>query len=368
MNDSIFVPNYNISLNTTSALEDIERQLWLVERVLLMPKHEAWMRREVQVKRASATTQIEGANLDEEAVSNLLKTARTGRLTEDEQANVNALEAYKFIDYLSDQPDIPIDELVVRQLNRYFLDGAVETLTPGVYRKGLNTVGEFTPPDQGDVPSLMRSFALWLREDNDAMHPIVKAGIAHIHMVTIHPFWDGNGRTARGLATLILQRSPFSFRKLLSLESYLHGVRDQYFNTIEWALGTVFEDEYDASSWLEFFALSLRNHIYEFQAGLTDWHRKMQEVYIAAAEKGWSQRQADGYVFAFQNGRITRSDYMEITGVSPVTASRDLARLVVEGALNADGKTRARIYYPVLAGEEPANEPEAEQLHLLVDG
>ena len=196
MNDSIFVPNYNISLNTTSALEDIERQLWLVERVLLMPKHEAWMRREVQVKRASATTQIEGANLDEEAVSNLLKTARTGRLTEDEQANVNALEAYKFIDYLSDQPDIPIDELVVRQLNRYFLDGAVETLTPGVYRKGLNTVGEFTPPDQGDVPSLMRSFALWLREDNDAMHPIVKAGIAHIHMVTIHPFW-GRERTNR---------------------------------------------------------------------------------------------------------------------------------------------------------------------------
>jgi len=161
MNDDIFAPQFSITPVIQTALDDIERQKWLIDNMLLMPKHEAWIRREIQVKRASGTTRIEGASLDEAAVSKLVNRSAGGRLTEDEQANVNALEAYEFIDFLSDQLDIPIDELVIRQLNRHFMRGASEALTPGVYRKGQNSVGNFSSPDQGDVPAQMRSFALW---------------------------------------------------------------------------------------------------------------------------------------------------------------------------------------------------------------
>ena len=206
------------------------------------------MLREVQVKRAVATTRIEGATLDEKAVGELVGRGFVGRYTEDQQANINALEAYEFIDYLSDQQDIPIDELVIRELNRKFMHGSSDTLTPGVYRKGQNTtVGSFSPPDQGAIPNLMRSFALWLWEEDD-IDPVLKAGIAHIHLVVLHPFWDGNGRTARGLSTLVLQRSLYGFRKLISLESHLSGVRDFYFTAIERALVVRFTLEYDATS------------------------------------------------------------------------------------------------------------------------
>ena len=228
-------------------------------------------------------------------------------------------------------------------------------------------MGNYTPPDQGDVPGLMRSFALWLRQNADEVHPVARAGIAHIHSIAIHPFWDGNGRTSRALATLILQRSPFGFRKLLSLESYLFGDRDSYFAAIERTLGTSFSQEYDATTWLEFFALALRQHVSEFVAGLTDWHRQMQEVYRIAAEKGWAQRQADGFAFAHQAGKITRPEYIEITGVSPVTASRDLAQLVGIGVLIPEGKTRSRVYYPVALGKAPAGGPPEEQLPLQVE-
>jgi Fic family protein len=367
MNDSIFVPNYTITPTISSALESIDRQRWLIDNMLLMPKHEAWIRREVQVKRASGTTQIEGANLDEAAVTKLINRSSRGRLTEDEQANINALDAYRFIDYLSDQRDIPIDELVIRQLNRYFINGALETLTPGAYRKGQNKVGNFTPPDQGDVPALMRSFALWLRQEDDEIHPVIKAGIAHIHLIAIHPFWDGNGRTARGLSTLILQRSQYGFRKLLSLELNMSQNRDSYFTAIERTLSTSFSLEYNATPWLEFFTLMLGWYVAEFVAALTDWHRWLQVGYTLAATEGLKQRQAEACVYARQAGQITRSDYMEIAGVSAATASRDLAELVKAGWLITEGKTRSRIYRLAHLESKPQRKPAEEQLPLLPD-
>lgn len=363
MNDSIFSAQYTTTPTMDFYLKDLDRQKWLIDNLLLMPKHEVWIRREVQVKRAAGTTLIEGASLDEDAVRDLTNLGAGAKLTEDEQANVNALEAYEFIDFLSDQPDIPIDELVIRQLNRYFMNGAAETLTPGAYRKGPNRVGEFITPDQGDVPPLMRAFALWLREDDEDLHPVIKAGLAHIHLVAIHPFGDGNGRTARGLAALILQRSTFGFRKLLSLESHLFDIRDDYFSAIEQTLGKEFSLDYDTSRWLEFFIVTMNAHVGKLTAGLTDWHRMMRDAHQIFAQKGWQERQADAFAFALQVGKIRRSDYIQITGVSPVTASRDLAELVKGGVLIAEGKTRRRIYRPVLSLTE-AKIPE-QQMPLI---
>jgi Fic family protein len=364
MNDSIFTPKFDNTQKISITLKDIDRDRWLIDKQLLMPKHEAWLRREIKVRRAAGTTQIEGANLDEAAVNKLADRALGGRYTKDEQANINALDAYEFIDYLSDQQDIAIDELVIRELNRKFLRGSAETLTPGAYRKGQNLVGNFTPPDQGDVPGLMRSFALWLREE-DEIHPVLKAGIAHIHLVAIHPFWDGNGRTARGLSTLILQRSLFGFRKLLALESHLFAIRDSYFTAIERALGTRFDLNYDATSWLEFFTLSLSAEAKRLVTKLTDWHRDMEDIYRISENDGWIRRQADGLMFAFHTGQITRSDYIEITGVSPVTASRDLAAMVKAGLLIPEGKTRTRIYRLNPKFSETQSKSPDEQLPLL---
>ena len=365
MNDSIFRPNYTITPTIEFNLDGIDRNRWLIDSMLLMPKHEVWLHREVRVSRSASTTRIEGAELDEMAVSQLAKQALRRPANDDERDNVNALQAYEFIDFLSDQADIPVDELVVRQLNRYFIAGATELLTPGVYRKGPNTVGDFQPPDQGDVPALMRSFALWLRNDEDALHPVIKAGLAHLHLVAIHPFWDGNGRTARGLQTLLLQRSTFGFRKLMSLESVLLGLKDDYFTSIQLSMGIKFTEDYDATSWLEFSTMVVNICSDSLVARFTDWHRMMQEAHRVWERKGWSQRQADAYAFAWQAGQITRSDYIDITGVSPVTASRDLAQLVDAGVMIPEGKTRRRIYRPVPLGSEHKIEPPPEQLPLL---
>jgi DeoR/GlpR family transcriptional regulator of sugar metabolism len=72
----------------------------------------------------------------------------------------------------------------------------------------------------------------------------------------------------------------------------------------------------------------------------------MQDLYAEMEEIGAPPRMADAMAFVAQAGSITRGDYMDITGVSPMTASRDLAWLVKEGSLVAEGKTRSRVYRP----------------------
>ena len=365
MNDSIFQPNYTITPTIEFRLANIERNSWLIENLLLMPKHEAWLSREVRVGRAVGTTRIEGAELDEQAVARLESQSVNRSGNSDEQDNINALQAYDFIDYLSDQRDIPVDELVIRQLNRHFIATAIPLLTPGAYRKGANAVGEYQPPDQGDVPEVMRSFALWLRNDEDEINPLLKAGIAHLHLVAIHPFWDGNGRTARGLETLMLQRTEFGFKKLLNTEIGLFNIKDDYFEAIRRSLGKVFSRDHDFTEWLEFITAILEGESSILVKNITDWHRMMEDVRKSGEEVGLIPRQVDGYAFAVRTGQIIRGQYLEITSVSPVTASRDLADLVQKGLLTTEGKTRSRVYRPVSLEDFRKIATQAGQLPLL---
>ena len=367
MNDSIFQPNYTITPEIKYRLDNIDRNRWLIDNMLLMPKHQAWLHREVRVSRAVGTTRIEGAKLGEEEVARLESQAISRSDVADEQENINALQAYEFIDFISDQPDIPIDELVIRQINRHFIANAAAPLTPGVYRKGHNSIGSFQPPDQGDVPALMRSFALWLRKDDDELNPVLKAGIAHLHLVAIHPFWDGNGRTSRGLETLMLQRSAFGFKKLLTAEVGLSTIRDQYFEALRKTLGPQLELNYDATHWLEFSTMMVEIESARLVAKMTDWHRMMESMYESGSRAGLSTRQMDGQMFALQSGKITRGDYLEIAGVSAATASRDLAEMVAKGLLTMEGKTRSRVYRPVPFEERKEPTVPSEQLPLISD-
>ncbi len=364
MTDTIFQPRFDQS-QVENVLRGISNNAWLVERMLLMPKHELWLKRDVQIARAAATTQIEGSSLSEAEVSDLVNANQGGKLTPDEQANLNAIAAYDFVDYLSGQDDIPIDELVIRELNRQFLLGSSEALTPGVYRRGQNRVGaRYDPPDQGDVPALMKDFVVWLNAD-DEIDAVIRAALAHLHFVAIHPFWDGNGRTGRAIATLVLQRAErYSFRKLLSLEQFLAQTRDEYFTALERSLGRAFSSDYDAMPFVEFFVAALMAHSIQLTQRLTDWHRSLEQVHAAAGSMDINHRQVDALAYALRSGRLTRSDYLEINRTSPVTASRDLADLVAKGWLEAEGRTRGRVYR-IVDRKQAATAGPSEQPRLL---
>ena len=116
-------------------------------------------------------------------------------------------------------------------------------------------------------------------------------------------------------------------------------------SAIERTLGDSFAPDYDASSWLEFFARSLLAEGMRITDQLTRWHQTVAVLYAAMEPLNVNHRQTDGMALAVRAGKLTRAEYMEMTGASPLTASRDLARLVDLGVLIPRGKTRGRVYF-----------------------
>lgn len=258
-----------------------------------------------------------------------------------------------------------MDELVIRKLNRDFISNASDTVSPGVYRNGSNSVGDFRTPDKEDVPGLMRPFAMWLKEDG-GVHSVLEARIVHLHLFAIYPFWDCNGRTDRGLETLLLQPSPSGFRKLISTESVFLLLENDYLSVISKALGQEFSLVDDATPWLEFPTMVQKTGSDDRVARTTGWHSAMRQVHDTWATSGWPQRHVDDYAFAMRTCQMTWSDYMENTELSPATASWDLNDLVDVGVFRVEGRTRSRVYYPLDLEAVTTGGTPQEQLPLLV--
>lgn len=123
---------------------------------------------------------------------------------------INHAHAIDFVETLAQQ-DEPITESVIRQIHALVLR-TIDDDNAGSYRRAnvRITGSDFVPPDVSTVPSLMYDFARWLGSDETrAMHAIEFSARAHFKFVNIHPFIDGNGRTARVLMNLILIRAGF---------------------------------------------------------------------------------------------------------------------------------------------------------------
>ena len=114
-------------------------------------------------------------------------------------------EAFDYMYDIAGSDDLRITEETICNLHRLFYLKLDEE-NAGSYRKGqvIITGSEYVPPSADDVPAMMKDFIKSLDEKEDEMHPVVLAAFAHRRFVDIHPFVDGNGRTARLLMNLIL--------------------------------------------------------------------------------------------------------------------------------------------------------------------
>jgi Fic family protein len=363
---NMFKPNFSgNNENLLWNLDEIDRVKFRIERLLIMPKHEQWLRREAFMRTAYSSTMIENRNITEDEMEKAAKPTGATQIPKERADVANYAASLSFVDFLS-KDEIVIDEAVIRQIHWLLMKGIHDIrLQPGNYRTEPNWIEDqgvrvYEPPFHVDLPILMREFSLWLRE-NGSLNPVLKAGIAHAHLIAIHPFVDGNGRTARLLATLLLQRNGYGFRNLLSLDAYYQRNRDSYLNALKQSIGERFTADYDVTSWLEFFTLSILVQAGSLETKLTDWRMWADEVHKSWAPRGLSDRQIDGLIYAVNVGSIARRDYMEIADVSPLTATRDLSYLAQKGFLMPKGAGRNRRYYSVLTKGEAKEEQEQPQ-------
>ncbi|MFE9582793.1 Fic family protein [Nocardia sp. NPDC006044] len=245
------------------------------------------------------------------------------------------------------QSAAPVDESTIRALH-FMLLGHDLAKSPGQYRTGPIYVREDTSgdtvyegPGSALVPGLMAELAEALESDTD---PIVAGAMAHLNLVMIHPFRDGNGRMARALQTLVVSRGGIAEPTFCSIEEWLGVNTDDYYRILAATGAGAWSPERDAGLWLKF---NLRAHDIQAQTVEGRMHR---------TERAWSrldelvgthklpERSVDILYDALIGFRIRRHGYLTRAQIDERTASRDLKALTDLGLLAARGETRGRHY------------------------
>ncbi|WP_371591733.1 Fic family protein [Streptomyces virginiae] len=205
----------------------------------------------------------------------------------------------------------------------------------------------YTAPNEDDVPILMQEFVQWLNEgDLDA--PVhVRASMAHLNLVKIHPWKDGNGRMSRALSTLVFSREDLMPPEFSSIEEWLGRTR----NTLAYydVLAQTGEDRWspaaDARGWIKF---CLRAHHMQAQTAKRRFDRS-NRAWIAltndvASTPGFDERMVFALFTAFNGTPVLRTVYQQDAEITRQTAIRDVRKLVDADWLVSHGETKGRFY------------------------
>jgi Fic family protein len=213
-------------------------------------------------------------------------------------------------------------------------DGPMQVVSGPVGRERVHYVA----PPAVRLDAEMSTFLEWLNADDD-IDPVLKAGVAHLWFVTVHPFDDGNGRVARAVADMMLARSERSAQRFYSMSAQLRAERDAYYDRLEAAQS----DTTDVTDWLEWFLDSLFRAIDGAQDTLAPVLMKAR-FWDHVATEPLNERQIkvlnrllDGF-----DGKLTSSKWASLAKCSQDTAYRDIVDLVKRGVLvrgNAGGRS-----------------------------
>lgn len=279
-------------------------------------------------------------------------------LTADERTRL-ALGGYRdamtYVLQLADEPDFRYATQTLKSLHFMMLKHDL-TKRPGLWRTGTAFVrddedGEvvYEGADIDLVPGLVEGLIDRLNAD-EGTPPLIRAGMAHLNLVMIHPFRDGNGRMARCLQSLVIAREGTLYPPFMSIEEYLGRKTEAYYRVLADVGGGSYQPENDARPWIRFVLTAHWRQANQMHKRVVTMERLWGEIeqlverrglqprtVVAAADAAWGLRVRNATYRAYYD----ESDEVEITDN---TASRDLRSLVEAGLLVPHGEKRGRYY------------------------
>ncbi|MGH8931504.1 MAG: Fic family protein [Egibacteraceae bacterium] len=266
-----------------------------------------------------------------------------------------AIQGYRAaMDYvlqLSRDPDFRYEASLVRSLHFLMLRHE-RSKSPGMYRQGTVYVTDqsktilYEGPDAAEVPALVDELVAALDTDRVAVHAVIRGAMAHLNLVMIHPFRDGNGRLPRVLQSLVLAREQILVPEFASIEEYLGSHTPEYYAVLAEVGGGRWQPERDARAWVRFCLTAHLRQATAVLQRLEDAEHLWLRVEDLVTRQGLPARAVGPLVFASQGHRLRNGIYRSLVeqDITEATATRDLARLVAAGLLEAVGEKRARRY------------------------
>jgi|LGOV01.1.fsa_nt_gb Fic family protein len=206
----------------------------------------------------------------------------------------------------------------------------------------------FIAPPSKVVKNMMEEFLEQL-ESNDKTNPIIKAAIAHLHFVLVHPFDDGNGRITRAITDYILSKTTLINANFYSIASSIYKNRKEYYDVLDL---TCKAKNLDISAWIDWFVKVFHNSILDTLLKVESikikakFWEKATNIKLNQRQKKVLQKMLLCLPDKFEGGmRVNK--YMNITKATRLTSSRDLTDLVQKGIMKSFGSGRG-VYYELI--------------------
>jgi len=296
---AMFDPKFVITSKIASALMRIEAARQSIVDLPMTTRLQARLRETARLLSTHYSTQIEGNRLTlDEATRVIQKDEHFPGRQRDEQEVLGYYRALDELEKLAAKKS-KITEKTVQTLHALVMGGRRGKAKPTPYRGGQNVIKDsrsgamvYLPPEAKDVSLLMADLMEWLEENKKSGLPCpIRAAIAHYQFATIHPYYDGNGRTARLLATLILYVGGYDLKGFYSLEEYYARDLPSYYNALvvgqshNYYMGRA---EADITGWVEYFIVGMaesfesvqRRAKKEARAGKTDQSQILRQLDI----------------------------------------------------------------------------------------
>jgi Fic family protein len=308
------------------------------------------LRRLAAAEATVGSTSIEGYGASIEDTVEILAGRHPAKPGEETQRIIAAYgQAMDRVAALADDPHFHWSSQTILELHFLVCHPQPEA-SPGRLREGPVMVTRglgrdpYRAPSSNDIRTLLDELATWLEAGDLPRHPVVRAAMAHLNIVSIHPFRDGNGRVARVVQSLVLAKEGLLRPELVSIEPYLGRHTREYYSVLEKVQGPAFDPQRDASPWVEF---CIEAHVFEATE-----RRRWLEVAFArhefcdqlASEHAYPQRLVAVLDQALLGLPVTNADHRREARIASPTAVQDLQRLRRDGWLDQVGGGRSVRY------------------------
>jgi Fic family protein len=324
-----FAPAFVITPAIAKGLMRLEAVKHAMIALPITPRVLASLRNTARLFSTHYSTMIEGNRLTHEQVAGVIAGERSFPGRERDRDEVKGYyAALDEVERLVKRQEKMV-EATVQRLHALVMGGGKTRVKPTPYRDGQNIIRDsaskgivYLPPEARDVPKLMKQLLEWLNRNDELPAPL-KAGIAHYQFATIHPYYDGNGRTARLLATLILHLEGYGLKGLFALEEYYARRLREYYEALtvgpshNYYLGRA---EADITRWAAYFI-----------EGMADSFEKVQAQARREAAKGGKD----------QTGMLRALDARQRRALPLFQASREVAAKEIGGIFGLKSRSAA---------------------------
>jgi len=352
----VYTPKFSITNDTLANIGLVEAAKEVIENAPLIPTYEARFKKDALLRTVHHGTHIEGNDLSLSEVRKAIEGEEFVARERDVQEVINYRNVLKYIDGLKkellDKPRYTqkmLKDINLLASERIITDGRAGNYrqTQVILRNSATWEITFRPPPAIEVSFLMEDFFAWLNSaEARKIHPVLRGGIAHYYLVSVHPFIEANGRTARAFATLILFAEGYDIKKFFSLEDYFDKDAQRYYQSIM-EVDKQHRDlaKRDLTAWLEYFTQAMGVELTRIKEKVKRLSVDIKIKSRVGKQVPLNERQIKLIEYLEEYGSITTPEGRKIVPkYSDDTLVRDFNYFVKKGIVKKQGKTKAARY------------------------